>query len=183
MNADELDRLVQRVQKGEQEPFWDLLLHVQQDLRLFIAVLAPSTELVEEILQATFLRCYDILPKYEPRGLFLQWIKGIARNLLREELRARSRHLAMTGDRLETMVADACLQDAAEAAEPEPGLQDCLERLAPHSRQLLERRYRENLPLNRIAQQFKKPAESVAVSLYRIRESLRQCLEAKGMQA
>ena len=182
LNADEIDRLVRRVQQGEQEPFWDLVLHVQQDLRLFIAVLSPSSELVEEILQSSFLRAYDNLQRYEPRGLFLQWIKGIARNILREELRARSRHLSLAGNRLEAMVAEACLADV-ETAESEPGMQECLGRLSPHSRQLLDRRYAENLPLSRIAQQFKKPAESIAVTLCRIRETLRQCLEAKGARA
>lgn len=182
MNAEDIDRLVRRVQKGEQESFWDLILHVQQDVRLFIAVLSPSTELVEEILQSTFVRAYDSLQKYEARGLFLQWIKGIARNILREELRARSRHLAMTGDALEAMVGDACLQDV-ESAEPEPRLQECIDRLAPHSRELLERRYGANVPLNRLAQQFRKPADSIAVTLCRIRASLRECLEAKGARA
>lgn len=182
LNADEIDRLVQRVQKGDQEPFWDLLLHVQQEVRLFIAVLSPSTELVEEILQSTFVRAYESIRKYEPRGLFLQWIKGIARNLLREELRARARHLALSGEKLESIVAEACLKDV-DAAEPETGLQECIDRLAPHSRELLERRYAANLPLARLAQQFKKPADSIAVTLCRIRESLRQCLEAKGARA
>jgi RNA polymerase sigma-70 factor (ECF subfamily) len=182
VNAEEIDRLVRRVQTGEQEPFWDLILHVQQDVRLFIAVLSPSTELVEEILQSTFVRAYDGIRKYEPRGLFLQWIKGIARNILREELRARARHLAIAGNAVETMVAEDCLQDV-DAREPEPGLQDCIDRLAPHSRELLERRYGANLSLNKLAQQFKKPADSIAVTLCRIRESLRQCLEARGARA
>lgn len=184
LSAEDIDGLVLRVQKGEKEPFWDLILEIQQDLRLFIAVLAPTGELVEEILQTTFLRCHDVIHKYEPRRTFLQWVKGIARNLLREELRARSRHLSMAGNKLEALVADACLDDlGGTPAEDDPALRECLESLPPHSRELLERRYRQNLPLNRMAQQFKRPADSLAVTLYRIRETLRQCLQAKGAQA
>src|SRR5262245_35693651 len=123
LTAEEIDALVERAQRGEQQPFWDLILQVQQDVRLFIAVLSPSTELVEEILQATFLKAYDILPKYELRRTFVQWLKGIARNLLRQELHSRGRHLSMASNTLEAVVAEACLGevDAAvvDASEPD----------------------------------------------------------------
>jgi RNA polymerase sigma-70 factor, ECF subfamily len=187
LTAEEIDGLVVRVQGGDRQAFWDLILQVQQDLRVLLSVLAPSTDLVEEILQATFLRCHDILPKYEPRGTFRQWLKGIARNLLHEELRARARLRSASGNPLEAIVAEACLgsveDSSTDVPEKDPALRECMDRLPPHSRQLLERRYAQNLPLNRIAQQFKKPAEGIAVALFRIREALRQCLEAKGARA
>ncbi len=187
LTAEEIDSLVERVQRGDKQAFWDVILQVQQEVRLFIAVVAPSSELVEEILQSTLLRAHDILPKYELRRTFVQWLKGIARNLLRQELHARARHLSMAGSTLEAIVAEACLGDAEtpaiEAAEPDPALRECMDRLSPHARDLLERRYRRGLPLNKIAQQFKKPADTICVTLHRIRETLRQCLAAKGSHA
>ena len=187
LTAEEIDSLVERAQRGERQPFWDLILQVQQDLRLFIAVQSPSSELVEEILQATLLKAYDILPKYELRRTFVQWLKGIARNLLRQELHSRRRHLSMAGQTLEAVVAEACVADletpAIEAAEPDAALRECMDRLAPHARELLDRRYGQGIPLNRIAQQFKKPADTICVTLHRIRETLRECLAAKGTNA
>jgi len=187
LTAEEIDSLVERAQRGEQQPFWDLILQVQQEVRLFIAVLSPSSELVEEILQATLLKAYDILPKYELRRTFVQWLKGIARNLLRQELHSRGRHLSMASRTLEAVVAEACMADletpAIEASEPDAALRECMDRLAPHARELLDRRYGQGLPLNRIAQQFKKPADTICVTLHRIRETLRQCLSAKGANA
>ena len=187
LTPEEIDGLVERAQRGEQQPFWDLILQVQQDVRVFISILAPSSELVEEILQATLLKAFDILPKYELRGTFVQWLKGIARNLLRQELHSRGRHLSMAGRTLEALVAEACMTDlekpAIEASEPDAALRECMDRLAPHARELIDRRYGQGLPLNRIAQQFKKPADTICVTLHRIRETLRQCLSAKGSNA
>lgn len=186
LTPEEIDGLVERAQRGEQQAFWDLVLQVQQDVRLFIAVLAPSSELVEEILQATLLKAHDILPKYELRRTFIQWLKGIARNLLRQELHSRSRHLSMASQTLEAVVAEACLGEidtAPEAPEPDAALRECMDRLAPHARELIDRRYGQGLPLNRLAQQFKKPADTICVTLHRIRETLRQCLAAKGANA
>jgi RNA polymerase sigma-70 factor (ECF subfamily) len=145
--------------------------------------LSPSTELVEEILQATLLRAHDALPTYELRGTFVQWLKGIARNLLRQELRARARHLSMAGRTLDALIADDCLSGLDATSEPDPALRECMERLSPHARALLDRRYGQGLPLSRIAQQFKKPADTICVTLHRIRETLRQCLAAKGAGA
>ena len=187
LTPEEIDSLVQRVQRGESQPFWDVILQVQQEVRVFIAVLAPSSEMVEEILQATLLRAHAALPKYELRRTFVQWLKGIARNLLRQELHARARHLSMAGHTLDAIVAEECLKapgtDAVEASEPDPALRECMERLSPHARALLDRRYGQGLPLSRIAQQFKKPADTICVTLHRIRETLRQCLAAKGARA
>ena len=182
LSAEEIDRIVERAQRGEKQAFWDLILQVQQEVRVFIAVLAPSSELVEEVLQATLLRAHDILPKYELRRTFVQWLKGIARNLLRQELQGRARHLSMAGQTLEAIVAEACLADV-ETAEPDPALRECMDRLAPHARELLDRRYGRNLSLGQLAQQFKKPADTIGVTLHRIRETLRQCLAAKGANA
>jgi len=187
LTPEEIDGLVERAQRGEQQAFWDLILHVQQDVRVFIAVVAPSSELVEEILQTTLLRAYDALPKYELRRTFVQWLKGIARNLLKQELHARARHLSMANHTLEAIVAESCLTDletpAIEAAEPDAALRDCMDRLAPHARELLDRRYGQGVTLNRLAQQFKTPADTLCVTLHRIREILRQCLAAKGAHA
>jgi RNA polymerase sigma-70 factor (ECF subfamily) len=58
-----------------------------------------------------------------------------------------------------------------------------MDRLSPHARELLDRRYGQGLPINRLAQQFKKSADSIGVTLFRIRETLRQCLAAKGAGA
>jgi hypothetical protein len=41
MTTEEIDRLVARAQRGEKQAFWDLILEVQQDVRLFIAVVSP----------------------------------------------------------------------------------------------------------------------------------------------
>lgn len=181
LTPEDIDRLIARVQGGEKQPFWDVLLQVQQELRVFIAVRAPSADLVEEILQSTVLRAHDALPRYELRGTFVQWLKGIARNLLLQELRARARHLSMAGPTLEAVVAEACLGDldAADVPGPDPALRECMDRLSPSARDLLDRRYGRGLSLNRIAQQLRKPADGLCVTLHRIREALRQCLAAK----
>jgi RNA polymerase sigma-70 factor (ECF subfamily) len=187
MTPEEIDDRVVRFQRGDREAFWELVLKLQQELRSFIAVLAPSPDLVEEILQATFVRTHGIIGKYEPRRTFLPWLKGIARNLLQEELRARARHSRVEGDTLQALLAEDCLADAEAGREgaisEETHLKECIGRVSPVSRQLLEHRYVERLSLKQIAQRVRKPAAAIGVALFRIREVLRRCLEAKGVHA
>jgi len=180
----ELDALALRVQGGDQDAFHDLVLELQHELRLFIAAHASSLDMVEEVVQATFVTCYEIIGRYQPQGTFLSWLKGIARNRLRRELRDRARYLASEGEVLEQLLADDSalrLEQDEEAAESNAlalgRLRQCLGKLPLWAQQLLERRHGGNVPVNRLAQQFKKSRESIASTLKRVRRSLRECVE------
>jgi RNA polymerase sigma-70 factor (ECF subfamily) len=180
--ADSLDRLVQAARAGDVEAFTALVEALAPDLQAFVAARARSADLVDEVVQAAFVTAWERLGAYEARGSFAAWVKGIAHNHLREELR-RLRRTLPDHDLAERLVVDACLVDldrAEEDAARDRRLAACLERLPERTRRIVRRRYWEDESLAELAQRFHAPAEALAALLYRARKALLGCLEGGG---
>lgn len=184
MTPDAIDALAVRAQQGDRESFRALVQNTQRELAISVAAHAVSRDMVEEVLQETYVTCFEKLAQYRPEGTFLPWLKAIARNRLYALWRERRRSAELDGDVLEGLVADRGLEDMegddeerqAEAAR----LAQCLDRLPDRARMLLERRYCEEKPLAQLAQQFKKTAATLSVTLFRLRQQLRRCVESAG---
>jgi RNA polymerase sigma-70 factor (ECF subfamily) len=189
LEPDRIDEIVAAAQAGDREAFASLVVELYPQLAGFLAFHAPTPELMDEIVQATFVTAFEKLGEYEPRGSFAGWLKGIARNLLRRELARRSRLDAISGSDLsaiEGLLADAALAEL-EATRQDDGeererllvrLRRCFDKLSPRTRLIAERRFVDDLPLNQLAQQFKQSRASIAKILFVVRRELRSCAQA-----
>ena len=118
-------------------------------------------------------------------------MKGISRNHLARALQERSRSLAVEPDELERLIVEhrqfqGLDREGDNDEESERGAQvrvarldACIARLTARSRLLVERRYRNRIPLKLLAQQFKQSLDSISGTLKRIRSVLRECMNAK----
>jgi RNA polymerase sigma-70 factor (ECF subfamily) len=181
MSPEELDTLVRRVQKGDKDGFADLFTATRRDVRIFLSAHASSADMVDEVLQAVFVACYEKIHVYELRGTFLPWLKGIAKNLLLKELHQRSKYVVAENDALESLIVEegmASLREDEESRREDSiqRLEDCLSKLTPRSRQLIDHKYTRRAPIEKMAQSFQKTESWVAVTLFRIREALRSCM-------
>jgi len=178
------DDLVRRVALGERESYRALVEDLESEVRGFIAANTSSLELVEEVVQAAFVEAYHHLSAYELRGTFASWVKGFARNILRRELSARARQVSTDLETLDGLLATAAVADLdGEAEERRSNLdriERCLQALSPRAQALARRRFAEQVPINRLAQQFKQTRAAIANALTRIRAGLRSCVEASG---
>jgi RNA polymerase sigma-70 factor (ECF subfamily) len=68
-----------------------------------------------------------------------------------------------------------------DAAERIRGLLDCVERLPPRQRQIVQLRYRDRKPLAKLAAEIGWKSEAVKVALSKIRKALLECLRAKHL--
>ncbi len=163
-----LDALVRAATAGDDAAFRALFDATYRDLRLFVAARARSQEMVDEVVQGAYVRAFEQLAAYRAGGTFVPWLKGIARNLLLQELERRAR-LAPVAD------APAPLQDPL-ADDLGERLNRCLDELSPTARKLMDLRYGERVPVQEIAKQLGRSASSVSVSLFRLRNALATCL-------
>ncbi|HEX3135801.1 MAG TPA: sigma-70 family RNA polymerase sigma factor [Planctomycetota bacterium] len=183
LDPGQLDALVVSAQGGDRQAFSQVVVEVYPQLAGFLAFHAPTPELMDEILQATFVAAFQQLDDYEPRGSFAGWLKGIARNLLRRELSRRARLQGTDREAIEALLADTALQVPDEPSDDETKhqqlarLRGCLERLSPRMRLIAERRFVEDVPLNVLAQQFKQTRASIAKIIFTVRRDLRACAE------
>lgn len=174
----EMDALVARVQRGETAVFGDIVAEVQHDVRVFISTYASSASMIDEVLQAALVTCYQNIGQYELRGTFISWLKGIAKNTIRKELQQRSRQVAVENDSLERAMIESGMVALEQAEEDDrvTRLNDCIARLPADLRSLLERKYVENTPVKSLAASLARKESWVLVTLFRVRETLRICI-------
>jgi RNA polymerase sigma-70 factor (ECF subfamily) len=181
MTPAELDRLAIAAQGGDRDAFRDLVLATQRELAISVAAHSVSRELVEEVLQETYVTAFEKLAQYRPQGTFRPWLRTIARNHLFAHWRERRRVAEFDGDALDTMIADDGIAgldlDDGRHEEETARLAACLELLPDRARTMLERRYCEEQPLALLAQQFKRSAATLSVTLFRLRQQLKRCVE------
>ncbi|HYF50432.1 MAG TPA: RNA polymerase sigma factor [Planctomycetota bacterium] len=179
MAPQQLDELVARVQRGDKDAYGDVVHEIQRELRIFIAAYAASLDMVDEVTQATLVSVYENIRRYELRGTFLAWVKGIGRNLLLKHLHEQARVKQLEGSVLEAALSRACIASAEAAGEPssmQEKLRDCLAKLQPTARELIQKKYVESRSVKDIAAVLKKSESWVAVTLFRVREALRLCM-------
>jgi RNA polymerase sigma-70 factor (ECF subfamily) len=183
MTSEEIDALVVRAAAGDRGSFRTLVLELETDLRFHLAALEVSEGLADEVLQATFVSAYQNLRQYRGPGSFRGWLKAIARNHLLRTLRDQQRFCAVNADTLEGALVGRGLEDLERMEELEQQsrrLRSCIERLPEGLRTLLEGRYVEGLSSRRLAERLSRTEIWVRVTLCRVRESLRRCIEGSA---
>src|ERR1043166_8784126 len=83
--------LVTRVCQGDQEAFRLIFDRYSRPIIGFIYDMVSDRELAEELTQETFVRAFRAIHGMKPETKLSTWLFGIARNVAREALRARTR--------------------------------------------------------------------------------------------
>lgn len=163
------------------EEFVRLLSQNQRRLLLYILTLVPRLTEAEEILQETNLVLWREYESFQPGTNFLAWAFKVAFFQVLAWRKKQQR------DRLE--FSDAFLETTArELAESNDHLEqraeklnDCLARLPPDQREIIQLRYREGLGVEQIAARLGRTVAAVYRALSRIRLSLYECV-SKGLE-
>ena len=140
-------------------------------------VLGSRSE-AEDVTQEVFIKAYQRLEFFDRSQPFRPWLLGIAVNLVRNELRRRTREAA----RLELYTHH--LDDAVEAEQaPDSSMSDALEacrkQLAKTASAAIRGRYDEGLSLEALAERLQRTVTATRQLLYRTRLTLRDCIESQ----
>jgi RNA polymerase sigma-70 factor (ECF subfamily) len=185
MDPSAQDAVVARIRAGEREAYRLLIEALEPQVRAFVAARASSRDQVDEVVQAAFVAAFLKLDRYQPGGSFAAWLTGFARNLLRESHAARARQAGRDGvEGLDGLLAATAIDHEADDLEVMSAhARACLEGLAPHARDIAERRLIHGESLERIAEQHTKTTAAIATMLTRIKAGLRRCIEQRAKEA
>ena len=129
--------------KQDEDRFVALVEEHQASLRAFVRTLGVDPDWVDDLAQDAFVVAYRELETFDEDRDFGKWLRGIARNLVRNELRKAGRRRIMNEDLTRHLLL---------VREPEPdlfdamqvsALRDCMEELPRKSRELVHSRYHE----------------------------------------
>lgn len=136
--------------------------------------------LAEEVMQDTFLRCWDRVETYHPRaGRVAPWLMGIARNRAIDTLRSRQHQarLREQGGALNDELPDANQRSMAELTELRQSVAAALAELPPAQRHVVELACYGGLTQTEIARELGAPLGTIKTrtraALDRLRTLLR----------
>ena len=91
------EEIVSRALSGQTEAFGELIRLYQREVWAVITAMLLDKMKTEDLVQQTFVSAYRHLDRFQRERDFGAWIKEIARNQVRQELRSRQRE----GNRME----------------------------------------------------------------------------------
>ena len=155
----------------------------QPAVSAFVHALAGDRALRDEVLQDTATRVLESFGNYDTTRPFLPWVLTIARRALSDARRRQRRFPVALSPAAEEALA-AAMSPAADAVRAQVDhLNHCIDLLRDQQRELCDLRYRAELPNGRIAELTGLNPTTVAKSLQRIREQLRECIESRAREA
>ncbi len=145
-------------------------------LRGFIQGLLPDPHDAEDVFQEVFLTVTDKAEMFRLDTQFVPWACAIAKFKVLERIRKRGLEKAT----LSPETIDALTASVPQEPPDEPTLRvlgNCMDRLAPMARRILDLRYSDCQQPRQIAQLLGQQPESIYVTLARARSFLRRCMQ------
>lgn len=182
------DDLIARVRAGSPVAFSELVRRHQGAVRGLLARYLRARDAVDDLAQEVFLAALRGIDGYRGDATFRLWLLAIARRHAAGHLRDQIRRRARGANVLELAImgwhADALERGVVAARDDElwlAALQDCLGRLPAESAALVSAHYFRAESLADIARRHGKREGALRMTLLRIRQALRECVQRRLM--
>jgi RNA polymerase sigma-70 factor (ECF subfamily) len=149
-------------------------------VRAFVLMCVPRYHDAEDVIQETAVAAASDFDLYDRQRSFTAWTLGIAKNRVLRHWRTKGTAQQILFDEESLTRVEAAFNkvdlnpDATHEA-----LDACLGGLAPRARLLVEHRYVEGLSIKQIAGRDGLTIQSVYTQLYRVLQSLAECIRRR----
>jgi len=163
------DELMRALGAGDQQGLNELVRRHQRPLVGYLTGIVHDAERARDLCQEAFIRVYRHAGAYRPSSRFTTWLYHIARNLARDELRARKRRPTLAFPEQGLDATPARSRNVAKDVERRELVLGALAQLSPRDRQLVVLRDLEGLSYEEIAEQLGTRLGTVKSGLNRAR--------------
>jgi RNA polymerase sigma factor (sigma-70 family) len=158
--------------------FEDLYRSCRDDVYAYVASLVRDPAAAEDVVALAFERAYRRRSGWDARrGSQRAWVFGIARNAALDELRRRTRTVALTTEGAAADTA-AIEEDAEELALRRTAVRDALAGLSPRERDLVALKFHGGLSHAELARVLGVSPSNAGTMLHRTIEKLRKACHA-----
>lgn len=158
------------------EEFVQLFTSSQRRLYTFILSQIGNPVEAEEVLQETSLIIWRKFDRFELGTNFFAWACQIAKYEVLKFRERRGKEKLLFSDEFIRRVSAEAIHNADEMEARRHALTNCLGKLSPKDRELIQSRYAPGKSGKSVSQELGRPANSVYQSLGRIRRSLLECI-------
>lgn len=149
----------------------------QPVLTAYVSSMVGDLSIAEDIVQEVAIAATRQYSAEQDARPFMPWVFGIARNQIALHLRKKYRREVIFDTDIVDQVQDAFLRAAPHVTDRRSALAECLKRLSPKARQMVELRYIQGVKPRQIAEQVGTTPNTVSVALSRIRKTLGNCID------
>ena len=166
------------------EEFVELLLVHEHRVRGFVASLMFGSSDVDDVFQSACMAAFRKLGTFSyvgeaPDEEFVRWVCTIARDEVLQVYRKRRTGRIMFNSELVAELADMQIEKSEQLGSRAEALSECIERLSPKEKRLLQMHYGHELPVAEIAKRIHRTANGVYKALERVRSRLMECIRRK----
>ncbi|MFC4991473.1 sigma-70 family RNA polymerase sigma factor [Rubritalea tangerina] len=164
--------------------FVKLLTGHQASLRAFIVALMPGSPDVQDVLQDTNVILWEKMADYTPGTSFKNWSFTIARFMVKAQYRSNKRYLSpMLNEDIIHAISERWYNRQPEATQlRQAALEKCVKGLKTSEQDIIEACYSHGSNLEKYSTIIGRSANSLRVSLFRIRNKLKDCVEIRIAQ-
>lgn len=166
----------------QQREFISLITQYQPSLRAYIISLMPGLPGASDVLQETNLVLWDKREQFKVGTNFIAWSYTIARF----QVKSHRRKILKNNQQFNTLDEDLAMDlaefatvDVVENEKRIKALEDCVKSLRKQDQELLTHRYKQGGSLQDYADTIGRSTSALSVTLHRIRQKLRLCIDFK----
>lgn len=162
---------------SQETRFIEALTRHQPALEAFCLAQVARREDAREVLQATCVKLWEKAADWNPETAFLPWAFTVAHFVALSHLRDHMRDRLVFDEDVVLAMAEESATAAAGYSARREALDVCLKRLQPEQRGVLNAHYLEGRGVGEIARATGRGESAVKMTLLRLRQLLRQCIE------
>ncbi len=171
------DHLVVRAVKRDAAAFGLLYEHYLDRIFRYVYYRTGSTNETEDLTEQVFLKAWEAIDRYEPRGVpFVAWLYRLAHNLVVDHYRSR-RLTTPLEDITEAEEPGIDVVESVEARLDAEEVRKAIQKLTPEHQQLIALRFVDGLSHAEVAQIIGKSEGATRVIQYRALQVLARALQ------
>ena len=176
-----VDEIITRVRGGETQLYGELVRRYRPDVRKIALLMLADGLVTENVVQQTFINAYERLEDFRRGEEFGHWVKAIARNLVRDELKKSSRERGRMALYRDYLIAKLSTEDQGERREQilVEALSHCRAKLPSVAAQAIELRYERELAFDEVASAIGRSSEATRQIVTRARIALKVCIQRR----
>ncbi len=176
MPLDDEVRLVQLAQAGDGEAFSQLYEAYFDRVYRFIFFRVADELLAEDMASQVFLKAWENLSHYRPRGPFLAWLYAIARNAVIDSYRTRKQIISLE-EAAPIVAPDEKLDDRLQLEYDVKRLQAAMQHLTQEQQEVITLKFIADYDTTQIAREMGKSEGAVRALQMRALQALARAMK------
>ena len=162
----------------KEEQFIRCLTENQKGLYAYIYTMIGDHSQAHDVLQEANIVMWRKINNFDGKN-FDAWAISICKFQAMAFFRDKKRDRLFLDPKVYDLISDTAASEYKQFNKIEQELEECLQTLPEHCRDLIDMRYFQKLSIKDIADKVEKKITAVKVSIHRVRKSLSSCIDEK----